>query len=975
MKAGCFINCLLLALIATVGYAQPRATAFQLADLPTQGVLVNQGWRFHPGDNPDWAKPDLNDSQWESIDPTKDIEDLPQVQRAGISWLRLHITTGPNLPPVLAYMFQSVASDVYLDGRLLYRFGTISTNPDSVRAYNPYAAFSLPLRPATQHVIAMRIAYQPGIDYVKSYLGRLPSVVRFNFFPAAEIPAIPIFNIESVYLDTFKIGICFILLVLHLSLFIAYRQQLANLYAAVMYLLMLVQFVLRAAYDLMHSVEARMVLHYFTVLSPWTTGLMVLIFYSVFNLRKGWLFWLVIGGIAMKLFPIPAEYNWLAVLFSYYIPIELLRISVMATKRKLVGARIVTIGVLCNLILSVLNYLVVITYKLPILGNEWLFHLIFNLSFLCIPLALSLRLSLEHGWVSRQLSLKLQEVEELSARNLAHQQYRQQVLSQQNEQLEHQVEERTKELRQQASRLRELDEVKSRFVTNLTHEFRTPLSLIISPVAKLLESPSLSHDMEGPLKTVDRNARHLLNQVNQLLDIARIEDGRMSLTLQPVRLGQLTAQFVDLFRSVAEADQISIQFRSSGDDCIRLMDTDKWGKIVYNLLANALKFTPAGGRVSVDLALEDSQAQLTVHDTGIGIAADKLPFIFDRFYQVEDNTTRSFEGTGVGLALVRELTNLLGGKVSVESQSGKGSTFTVRLPVEAASSANSSDIEALQLPVAVQPTPKTKFDFAEEAPFATVDDDRALVLVVEDNADLCKFIADELSARYRVLTAYNGEQGWQLTQQHLPDLVISDVMMPRMDGFQLTNLIKSSPTTDHIAVVLLTAKGSQNNRLEGLQAGADDYLVKPFDLAELRLRLGNLITRRQKLQAYYQQQLTQPVMRPEVTPVGPNDPFLEHIYSLLESHLDNPQLGVEWLADQLSIDRKTLYRKLQSKIQLSPNALIRTYRLRRGRELLQSGKTVTETAYTVGFESVTYFGHCFKEQYQMTPTEFISRIV
>lgn len=961
--------------MVTVGYAQPPVTAFQLTDLPTEGVLVNQGWRFHPGDDPGWAKPDVDDSQWESIDPTKDINDLPQVQRAGISWLRLRITTGPNLPPVMTYMFQSVASEVYLDGRLLYQFGTISTHPDRVRAYNPYAAFSLPLRPATQHVIAMRIAYQPGIDYGKSYLGRLPSVVRFNFFPAAEIPAIPIFNIESIYLDTFKIGICFILLVLHLSLFIAYRQQPANLYAAVMYLLMLVQFVLRAAYDLVHSVEARMVLHYFTLLPPWTTGLMVLIFYSVFNLRKGWLFWLVMGGIGMALFPIPAEYNWVAVLFSYYIPIELLRISVMAIKRKLLGARIVTIGVLCYIIMNILNYLIVITYKLPVLGNEWLFHLIFNLSFLCIPLALSLRLSLEHGWVSRQLSLKLEEVEDLSARNLAHQQYRQQVLSQQNEQLEHQVEERTKELRQQASRLQELDEVKSRFVTNLTHEFRTPLSLIISPVAKLLESPSLSHEVQGTLKTVDRNARHLLNQINQLLDIARIEDGRMNVVLQPVRLEQLTAQFVDLFRSAAEANQISILFRSSGDGYPCLMDTDKWGKVVYNLLANALKFTPVGGRVSVDLTLDDNQAQLTVHDTGIGIDADKLPFIFDRFYQVDDNTTRSFEGTGVGLALVRELTNLLGGKVEVESRPGDGSTFTVRLPVEPASSADPSATEVSQLPVAVQLTPKTKSVLAEEASLATVDDDRALVLVVEDNADLCKFMADELLARYRVLTAHNGEQGWELTQQHLPDVVISDVMMPRMDGFQLTNLIRNSHTTDHIAVVLLTAKGSQDNRLEGLQAGADDYLVKPFDLTELRLRLGNLISRRQKLQAYYQQQLAQSVTGPEEKSMIPDDPFLEHIYSLLESHLDDPQLSVEWLAAQLSMDRKTLYRKLQSKIQLSPNALIRTYRLRRGRQLLESGKTVTETAYTVGFESVTYFGHCFKEQYQMTPTEFISRTV
>jgi DNA-binding response OmpR family regulator/nitrogen-specific signal transduction histidine kinase len=568
----------------------------------------------------------------------------------------------------------------------------------------------------------------------------------------------------------------------------------------------------------------------------------------------------------------------------------------------------------------------------------------------------------------------------LSARNLAQQEYRQQLLAEQNEQLEQQVAERTKELRQQASHLKELDEVKSRFVTNLTHEFRTPLSLIISPVEKLLESPTLPDAVQAPLQTVNRNARHLLNQVNQLLDIAQLENGRMSLTLQPVTLGQLTAQLVDLFRSPAEADQIELTLDLQGVDRPCLMDTDKWYKLVYNLLANALKFTPAGGQVHVQLRLEDDRTQLIVRDTGIGIAADKLPFIFDRFYQADDRATRSFEGTGVGLALVRELTSLLGGSVSVESQSGEGSSFTVQLPLQAAPLADQELAEQkqanpLRLPVAVLPTPTARPVMEENASYPTVEADRPLLLLVEDNKDLRDFMTDELSTNYRVLTAHNGQQAWVLTQQHLPDLVVTDVMMPEMDGFQLVHRIRSHPATDHIAVVLLTARSTRNDRMEGLREGADEYLVKPFDLAELRLRLTNLMTRRQKLQTYHRHQLTQPIPEMELMPLPTTDLFLERIYSLLETHLDDPKVGVEWLADQLAMDRKTLYRKLQSKLQLSPNALIRMYRLRRAGELLRGGMTVTETAYSVGFESLTYFGQCFKEHYHITPTEFVNQIV
>lgn len=977
IKAAFVISWLLLLRILFTdsdSYAQRPIDNVQLDSLPAQGILADKGWRFQVSDDPHYAQMQLNDRGWTAIDPTQDIRDLPLIEKAGVCWLRLHITTSHHLPPVLIHIFQSVASEVYLDGRFLYSFGTISRNPDSVRAYNPYAAFSLPLHHNTSHVLAIRMACQPALDYAKIYLGRPAPLIRINFFPATEIPAISTFNLESVYSDMFKIGICFILLILHLSLFIAYRQQLANLYAAAMYGLLGIQNGLRAACDLIRWAETRMILRYYTLLIPCIAGLMVLIFYSLFNIPKRWTFWLTIGSIVLTSFPVPTEYHWLKIILAYVVPVELIRISVVAFRHHMLGAKIILTGVLCNVGIDLVHQSLSL-YNVPIIGNEWLTHLLFNFSFLCVPLALSLRLSLEHGWINRQLSLKLEEVKELSARNMAEQHYRQQLLAEQNERLEQQVEVRTKELRQQAEQLQKLDTAKSRFVTNLTHELRTPLSLIISPVAKLLESPHLTQELQTSLQLVDRNAHHLLNQVNQLLDIARLEDGRMSLSLRPVKLGHLTTQLVDLFQATAEAAQIGLTLHINGEDKPILLDQDKWGKIVCNLLANALKFTSVGGRVGVQLILEETQVQLCLQDTGIGIDPEKLPYIFDRFYQIDDATTRSFEGTGVGLALVRELTSLLGGSVTVESQLGEGSSFAVELPIQTAPPTIPYEVALSPLPVAVIPSSKILNVSTELSLPLNGQDDRALVLVVEDNVDLCQFISNELLARYRVLTAYDGQQGWTLTQSHLPDIVISDVMMPRMDGYELTNLIKSTAETEHIAVILLTARTSQDDRLEGLQKGADDYLVKPFDLVELQLRLSNLINRQKKLRAIYLKQLLLPTENAEVGVITSIDPLLERIYALLEVNLDNSQVSVEWLSGQLAMDRKTLYRKLQSKIQLSPNALIRMYKLRRGYELLQAGKSVTETAYSVGFDNVTYFSQCFKKQYHLTPTEFINNTV
>ncbi|KAA9345412.1 hybrid sensor histidine kinase/response regulator transcription factor [Larkinella humicola] len=527
--------------------------------------------------------------------------------------------------------------------------------------------------------------------------------------------------------------------------------------------------------------------------------------------------------------------------------------------------------------------------------------------------------------------------------------------------------------RRQAEQFKAIDELKTRFFSNITHEFRTPLSLIIAPVEKLLQEGRF----DGPmLRLIHQNAEKLLRLINQLLDIAKLEGNYM--TVSPLQ-GQVTDfihPIVAVFQRAAEQKGITLTYTMDHFPAqAQLFDADKWEKILTNLLANALKFTGTGGSISLTVAPVWVADEMTgVHfqlvDSGIGMAPQHIPHIFDRFYQADTSTTRAHEGTGLGLALVHELIQLLGGHIAVESEVGVGTRFNWMLPVSPVTNVDHPRVRVSGAPLSVAdpPTPLDHLSGTSPSPEENI---APRILIVEDNQELREFLVGELTASYQVLQAVDGQQGWEVTQAELPDIVLTDVMMPRLDGHELSRLIKGHADTDHIAVVMLTAKAAQPSRLQGLQEGADDYLTKPFSMAELRLRLQNLFNRQQRLRERYQQQFlasaTAPSVEGEVT-----HPLLERIYDLMDERLDDPQLSVEWLADQLAISRRTLHRKVVSLTPWVPNELIRQYRIRKAAGLLQAGHTVSETADLVGFSTPSHFAMVFKEVYQQTPTEFMT---
>ena len=519
----------------------------------------------------------------------------------------------------------------------------------------------------------------------------------------------------------------------------------------------------------------------------------------------------------------------------------------------------------------------------------------------------------------------------------------------------------------EASRLQELDNVKTRLYTNITHEFRTPLTVILGETAHLEKQAAAKQ--KGSLAAIRRQGRQLLNLVNQMLDLAKVEAGSLHLNLVQGNLILFLKYLLESFRSLADSKHIELRFEAGVEAFWMDYDPDKLQKIVSNLLSNALKFTPQNGQVTLRVKTGD-ELILQVSDTGQGIPPDKLPLIFDRFYQADNSATRQAEGTGIGLTLAKELTHLLGGRIDAESRPGEGATFTVTLPVS-----HTAERQQFQ--------PENFFIESQEmnqepaAPSGAPPIDKPLLpagrphlLLVEDNPDVVRYIGSLLAADYQVTKAQNGKAGVEAAFRLVPDIIVSDVMMPEMDGFELCRILKTDERTSHIPIVLLTAKADHASKIEGLTQGADVYLPKPFDREELLIRLEKLIELRRRLQERYAQVsgLAYAVKANQSDAPDPEAQFLQKAVRIVEAHLNDEEFGMPQLCKALNMSRTNLFRKLKALTGKSATDFIRHLRLEKAKELLNTtDMNVTEVSYAVGFGSPNYFSRVFQEAFGVAP--------
>ncbi len=531
--------------------------------------------------------------------------------------------------------------------------------------------------------------------------------------------------------------------------------------------------------------------------------------------------------------------------------------------------------------------------------------------------------------------------------------------------LEALVDQKTSEIKMQAQKLRELDQAKSHFFANISHEFRTPLALILGPLKDKLNQ-NLTTEERKDVSVMHRSAERLQRLINQLLDLSKLESNRLKLNLEPLNIGFFLKAILSSFSSHAEQRQITYLLQVPQEQIWGQFDRDKLEKIVYNLVSNAFKFTPNGGDISVVAICGSKELSIIVEDNGCGIPKENLPQIFNRFYQADDSNTRNHEGTGIGLALTKELVELSNGSIEVSSWQGKGTIFKVLLPYQPVAEPAFQGSPIMTTPVDVG-TAFIPPAFTPEMGYG----EKPMVLLVEDHHELRGYIKSHLSD-YTILEAADGEAGLQTALKQVPDLIISDVMMPKMDGVCLVQALKSDQKTSHIPVILLTAKADIASKLEGLHTGADDYLTKPFNGQELQVRCQNLIEQRRLLRERFSNTM---VLKPkEIAITSVDETFLTRVMEILEQHMDNSDFSVEIFQREIGMSRMQLHRKLKALTNYSTTEFIRIQRLQRAAQMLgDSDLPVSDICYQVGFNNKSYFSKCFKEQFGITPSAYANQ--
>ncbi|WPP50706.1 hybrid sensor histidine kinase/response regulator transcription factor [Catalinimonas niigatensis] len=528
----------------------------------------------------------------------------------------------------------------------------------------------------------------------------------------------------------------------------------------------------------------------------------------------------------------------------------------------------------------------------------------------------------------------------------------------------------------EARQLHEVDMMKIKFFTNISHEFRTPLSLIISPIEKLMKQTA-DQDQYRHFSLIHRNAKRLLALVNQLLDFRKIEEQGIKLNPAEGDIIAFIREIVYSFSDLSENKNIALDFHSAIGEIMTHFDKDKLEKILFNLLSNAFKFTPEHGTVQVKVDWEKTERtdqgfpwlKIEVADTGIGIPQEKHEDIFRKFFQNEIPGTFINQGSGIGLSITQEFVKVHGGKIRVDSEVGKGACFTVLLPVEPLTHEKSGLLSLYSEDEVEGGASLSPSEALAEGDHVT---QKPLLLLVEDHEDFRFYLKDNFKHDYQILEARNGLEGWAMTRKHIPDLIVSDVMMPEMNGIDFCEKVKNDRRSSHIPVILLTAKSAEDQKVEGFAVGADDYVAKPFNFEILESRIKNLIAQRESLKASF---LKRAEVEPEKISISSmDDKLMKAAIKAVEEHIADPEFSVEDLSRQLGMSRVHLYKKLLALTGKSPIEFIRIIRLKRASQLLKESQlTVAEVAYEVGFNNPKYFSKYFKMEFNILPSLYASQ--
>jgi signal transduction histidine kinase/CheY-like chemotaxis protein/AraC-like DNA-binding protein len=926
-------------------------------------ALHNFSWRFHIGDGRDYSDPAIADNAWAVTTTAFGRAGQPKGWN-GNGWFRLWLKADDNLiGKVLALRIsQTGAAEIYLDGKKIGGTGIIDKTKMGTRSGRaPFSVYPFIIADQRQHLLAVRyVNEQPPFP---EYIGFRLWTGTYEQLANRAIDGL---NMNNFLLAS--IGALLALVLLHLAQFTFYPKQRLNLYyslfvfstAAVLYLRYLTvgtsdPFIQRITADLF---EAGIIVVAFLA------GV-VLYGVSYDHLpRRRILISAVLGSLTLLDYFLQYRDSnetttfWLEIFYFLLVMADGLIALLRAMNRRkprvwLIGAGMLTLT---------LFYLVVGSDLFGLMkGNYELIAKWMSIGMLAIPLSFSVYLALDFADVNHSLGARLREVQELSEVNLAQETEKNRILAGQADQLEKTVAARTLEVRSQAQKLQEMDALKSRFMVNLTHEFRTPLSLIMGPAGLLAEKAGTNADRkQGEL--IRENAQQLLLLINQLLDLSKLEEGKMEILNAETDILATVTDILKPFAGIAAQKGLTVEFSSDFRALHAMIDEGKLIMIIRNLVSNAVKFSLHGGKIMITVAIEENSDNtemiFSIADQGIGIPAHKLPYVFDRFYQADASDTRPNEGSGIGLALTRELVELLGGSIDIESAEHAGTTLRVKLPVTRVGAVTGEKLFSLK--------GSTESEYEEEG--GNLGDQRPMLLVIEDHAQLREFISVTLGTQFRLLTAANGEEGLRMAGNHIPDLVITDLMMPVMDGYELCHKIKAQELTSHIPVLMLTAKSAADSRTKGWEAGADAYLSKPFEPAELLAIVEGLIKTRKQLQERF---LREEAWKPAASLLPPQElNFMEKVRNIIESQLDNELFGVDMLCDLIKLSRAQLHRKLKNTIGHPPGDLIRIVRLQHALTLLKAGETtVAEVAYKVGFNSPASFSTSFSNYFGYSPSE------